>query len=75
MRHDARTRRRQDLAGLGAHGDGRRNADEDEKRRHQEAAPDAENARQKADGAAHTQQQEQIDRYLGHRQVDIHQML
>ena len=72
MRDAARDRGGDDLVGLGGDRHGRRNADEDQERGHQETAADPEHARQKPHGAAHTQQQENVDRQLGDGQVDLH---
>ena len=74
MRQHARHRRGDDLGGLGADRDGRRDADEDQQRRHQEAAADAEQAREEADAAAERQEDEHIDRHLGDRQIDLHRI-
>ncbi len=49
-----------------------RDADEDQQRRHQEAAADAEHARDEADREAHREQQEDVDRQIGDWKVDLH---
>ena len=54
----ARNRGGRDLRRLGADRHRRRNAGEDQQRRHQEAAADAEQAREKADRAAHGEENE-----------------
>ena len=59
-------------AELGADRDRRRNAREDQQRRHQEAAADAEQAREKADRAAHGQENEDVRRHLGDGQIEVH---
>ena len=53
----------------------RRDADEDQKRRHQEAAADAEHAGDEPDRRAHRQDEENIDRNVGDREVELHARL
>ena len=48
-------------------------AHEDQERREQEAAADAEQPGQKADGAAHAEEERNVDGHLGDGQVDVHQ--
>ncbi|MNN57957.1 hypothetical protein D3C81_1729740 [compost metagenome] len=60
------------MAGLAGDGHGRGNAHEDEDGRHQEAAADAEQARDKADQRAQQNQERPVHRNLGDRQVNIH---
>ena len=72
VRDHARHRRRNDLVGFGRHRDRRRDADEDQQRRHQEAAADAEQAGKKTDSAAQPHQQEHVDGDLGDRKIDLH---
>ena len=72
MRDHTGNRRSNDLVGFGRHRDGRRDADEDQQRRHQESAADAEQAGKKADRAAQPHQQEHVDGDLGDRKVDLH---
>ena len=55
--------------------DRRRDADEDQQRRHQEAAADAEHAGHEADRRAHRQDEENIDRNVGDRKVELHARL
>ena len=61
-----------DLVRLGRHGDGGWNADEEQKRRHQETAADPEHARQDANHAAKPQQKEGVDRDFSDRKIDVH---
>ena len=49
------------------------NAHEDQERGQQEAAADAEQARQEAHGPAHAQEDRNVDGHLGYGQVDVHQ--
>ena len=58
--------------GLGCHRDGRRNAEEDQERRHQEAAADAEQAGDEADRRPHPEDQENVDRHFGDREINLH---
>ena len=62
-----------DSSGQGCHGDGGRDADEEQKRRHQEAATNAEHTRQDTDQPAQPQQKEGVDGYLGDRKVYQHE--
>ena len=55
--------------------DRRRDADEDQKRRHQEAAADTEHAGDEPDRRAHRQDEENIDRNVGDREVELHARL
>ena len=59
-------------AELGADRHRRRNPREDQQRRHQEAAADAEQAREEADRAAHGQENEDVRRHLGDGQIEVH---
>lgn len=52
-----------------------RDADEDQERGHQEAVADAEHAGDKADRGPNRQQQEDVDRDVGDREVDLHALL
>ena len=72
MRQDAGKRRGDDLVGFGRHGDRGRDADEEQQRRHQKAAADAEHAGQDTDKPAQSQEEERVDRNLGNGQVDLH---
>ncbi len=54
------------------HRDRRRDADEDQQRRHQEAAADAEHAGDESDREPHRQDEEDVDRQVGDREVDLH---
>ena len=49
-----------------------RDADEDQERRHQESAADAEHSGDKADRQAHGEDQEHVDRNVCDREVDLH---
>ena len=60
MRGDARDR------------DGRLHADEDQQRRHQESAADAEHAGKEPDRKPHRQHEEDVDGNVGDRKVDLH---
>ncbi len=44
------------------------------KRREQEAAADAEQAGEEADGATHAEKERYVDGHLGDGQVDVHQL-
>jgi hypothetical protein len=50
-----------------------RDADEDQQRRHQEAAADAEHARNESDREPHEEDQQDIDGQFGDRKVDLHE--
>ena len=58
-------------AGAGADRDRRRDAEEDQQRRHQEAAADAEQPDRKPTAPPSAHQREEIDRDLGDRKVDV----
>jgi hypothetical protein len=60
-----------DLGRLRGDRDGRRDAQEDEERRHQKAAADPEQAGDEADRRAHPENHEHADRHLGDGQVDL----
>jgi hypothetical protein len=47
-------------------------ADEDQQRRHQEPAADAEHAGHESDRRAHRQDEKDIDRHFGDRKVELH---
>ena len=68
-------RRGRDVARDGRDRDRRRDADEDQQRRHQEAAADAEHAGDESDRRAHRQDEEDIDRKVGDRKVELHARL
>ena len=53
------------------HRDRRRHADEDQQRRHQEAAADAEHAGDESDRQPHPQNEEDVDRHVGDREIDL----
>ena len=55
--------------------DGRCDADEDQERRHQEAAADPEHAGHEPNRRAHRQDEENIDRNVGDREVELHARL
>ena len=61
-----------DVACDAGHRHRRRDADKDQKRRHQEAAADAEHAGDEADREPHGQNQENIDGEIGDRKVNLH---
>ena len=65
-------RGRRDVARHRGDRDRRRDADEDQQRRHQEAAADAEHAGDEADRRAHREDQEDIDRNVGDREIKLH---
>jgi len=60
------------LVRFGRYGHRGRDADEEEQRRHQEPAADAEHARQNPHKSAKAQQQKGIHRYFGNGEVDLH---
>jgi hypothetical protein len=64
-------RRRRDMTGYGCHGDCRRDPDEDQQRRHQETAADAEHARDVADRESHPQHKEDVHGQVGDGKVDL----
>ena len=72
MGERAREGRGDDLVGAGGDRDRRRDVVEDQQRRDQEAAADAEHARQEPDRRPHGEQDEEIDRHLGDREIDAH---
>jgi hypothetical protein len=59
----------------GRYGNGGRNADEDEQRRHQEPAAYAEDPGQESNAATETQQDQRVDRDLGDRKIDVHERI
>ncbi len=61
-----------DVAGDARHRDRRRDAEEDQQRRHQEAAADAEHAGDESDREPHAQNDEDVDRQVRDRKVDLH---
>jgi hypothetical protein len=63
------------MARDGGDRDRRCNADEDQERRHQEAAADPEHAGHKPNRRAHRQDEENIDRNVGDREVELHARL
>ena len=65
-------RGRDDLRRDGGDRDGRRNAGEDQQRRQQKAAADAEHAGEEPDRPAHAQKEEHVDGQLGDREVKLH---
>ena len=68
----ARERGGRDVAGDARDRDRRRDAEEDQERRHQEAAADAEHAGDEADREPHGEDDEDVDRQVGDRKVDLH---
>ncbi len=60
------------MAGDGCDRDRGRDTDEDQKRRHQKPAADAEHAGHEAHGRAHRKDEEHIDRKVGDRKVELH---
>src|SRR5262249_22072777 len=61
-----------DVARHGRHRYRRRYPDEDQQRRHQEAAADAEHAGDEPDREPHREHEEYIDRKVGDREVNFH---
>ena len=55
----------------GRHRDRRRDAEEDQERRHQEPAADAEHAGDESDGEPHRENDEDVDRQVCDRKVDL----
>lgn len=49
-----------------------RDADEDQERRHQKTAADAEHAGNETNRRAHRQDEENIDRNVGDREIQLH---
>ena len=72
MRDDARHAGAGHLAGGRRGGDGRRDAIDDQQRRRQEPAADAEHARQQADAAAEQHDHQRVDRQIGDGEVQVH---
>ena len=60
-----------DVAGDGRHCDRRRDAEEDQERRHQETAADAEHAGDESDGEPHRENDEYVDRQVCDRKIDL----
>ena len=71
----ARHRRGGDLRLLGADRDRRRDAEEDQERRHQEAAADPEQPRDEADRRPHRQDEQHVDGDLGDREIELHRRI
>ena len=63
---------RGDMGGDAGHRDARRDAEEDQQRRHQESAADAEHAGDESDREPHGQNDEDIDRQVCDRKIDLH---
>jgi len=63
------------MAGDGGDRDRGCDADKDQERRHQESAADAEHAGHETNRRAHRQDEENIDRYIGDRKVQLHARL
>ena len=63
------------MAGDGGDRDRGCDADEDQERRHQKSAADAEHAGHKPNRRAHRQDEENIDRNVGDRKVQLHARL
>ncbi|MCY1500861.1 hypothetical protein D9M68_349150 [compost metagenome] len=72
MRDRAGYRRGNHLVGAGRHRHDRRNIVEDQERRDQETTANAEHAGKKADGRAHTENDEYVHRQLCDGQIDRH---
>ena len=68
-------RRGGDVTGHRGNRDRGRDADKDQKWRHQEAAADPEHARYKANRCAHRQQEKDIDRNIGDWEKELHARL
>ena len=71
VRERARYRGADQLIGGTRHRDRRRHADQDQQRREQETAADAEHARENADRRAEQQQADNVERDRGDGQVDV----
>ena len=63
------------MAGDGGDRDRGGDADEDQQRRHQKSAADAEHAGHETNRRAHRQDEENIDRNVGDRKVQLHARL
>ncbi len=72
MREHRRDRRGNDLVGAGGHSDRGRDAEEEQQRRDEEPAADAEHPRQEADDGSEPEQDEKVDRHLGDGKVELH---
>ena len=70
--YGAGKRRRGNVAGNRGDRDRGRDADEDQKRRHQEAAADAEHPRHEADRRAHREDEKNVDGHVGDREIKLH---
>ena len=60
------------MAGYRCDRDRRCDADEDQQRRHQESAANAEHAGHETNRGAHRQEEENIDRNIGDRKIKLH---
>ena len=60
------------MSGDGGDRDGGRDTHEDEERRHQKAAADAEHPRDESDGEPHRKNEEHVDRQFGDGKIDLH---
>jgi hypothetical protein len=69
----AREGRRRHVARHARDRDRRADADEDQQRRHQKPAADAEHARDESDREPHEQDEQDIDGQFGDRKVDLHE--
>ena len=69
---DRRDRGCDDLVGAGGDGDRRRNTDEDEQRRGEKSAADAEQSREEAHQASQAEDQKDVHCHLGDGKVDVH---
>jgi hypothetical protein len=63
------------VAGDGGDRDRGRDADEDQQRRHQKTAANPEHSGHKSDRRAHRQDEEDIDRKIGDREIELHARL
>src|SRR5215472_1748176 len=72
MGEHARHRGSHQLVGGGGDGDSGRDPDENQKRRKEKAAADAKYTREKPNRGAKAEQQENVERHLGDRQIDVH---
>src|SRR5215472_9977133 len=72
MGEHARHRGSHQLVGGGGDGDSGRDPDENQKRRKEKAAADAKYSREEPDRRAKAEQQENVERHLGDRQIDVH---
>ena len=63
------------MAGDARDRDSGRHPDEDQQRRHQEPAADAEHARNETDRQPHRQYEEDVHGDIGNRKIDLHALI